>query len=174
MVVKPSLELSHLRIDPFCPLRLNVPLLDPEHIDVPPLTLPPAVVLDTVIVMVLELAVGVPPMHVELDVSVQEIWSPVQSPASEKVVLFVPTLLPFFFHGYEGLDPPPVIPVTVKFTVVPWHTVEDEADIVMVGVSGTNSPTSYAEFTAVMLLTVMLVLVGDEELTLLHELPSYD
>ena len=39
----------------------------------------------------------------------------------EKVLLFVPTLLPFTFHWYEG-DVPPLVGVAVKMTEVPVQT----------------------------------------------------
>ena len=51
----------------------------------------------TVMVIVLDVA-GLPVAQVALLVIIQVIVFPFVNPASEYVVLFVPTLIPFFFH----------------------------------------------------------------------------
>ena len=48
----------HLMIVPVCPLSVNVPLVEPLHIVVPPLTLPPTEVGVTVSVAEFEYATG--------------------------------------------------------------------------------------------------------------------
>jgi hypothetical protein len=49
------------------------------------------------------------------------------------VVLFVPTLLPFFFHWYAG-DDPPFVGVAVKVTLLPEHMLEAETPMATLGV----------------------------------------
>ncbi len=61
-VVNGATELSHLTTLPVLPLNVNVPLVAPEQIVVPPLTLPPALVGLTVTVVVLEVASGQVPL----------------------------------------------------------------------------------------------------------------
>ena len=61
-VVNGATELSHLTTLPVLPLNVNVPLVEPEQIVVPPLTLPPALVGLTVTVVVLEVASGQVPL----------------------------------------------------------------------------------------------------------------
>ena len=61
-VVNGATELSHLTTLPILPLSVNVPLVAPEQIVVPPLTLPPALVGLTVTVVVLEVASGQVPL----------------------------------------------------------------------------------------------------------------
>ena len=61
-VVNGATELSHLTTPPVLPLSVNVPLVEPEQIVVPPLTLPPALVGLTVTVVVLEVASGQVPL----------------------------------------------------------------------------------------------------------------
>jgi hypothetical protein len=50
-VVNGLTELSQRTTEPVCPLKVKVPLVDPEQIVVPPLTLPPTEVGDTVTVV---------------------------------------------------------------------------------------------------------------------------
>jgi hypothetical protein len=50
-VVNGLTELSQRTTEPVCPLKVNVPLVDPEQIVAPPLTLPPTEVGDTVTVV---------------------------------------------------------------------------------------------------------------------------
>ena len=61
-VVNGATELSHLTTLPVLPDKVNVPLVAPEQIVVPPLTLPPAVAGVTVTVVVDELASGHVPL----------------------------------------------------------------------------------------------------------------
>ena len=61
-VVNGATELSHLTTLPVLPLSVNVPLVAPEQIVVPPLTLPPALVGLTVTVVVLEVDSGQVPL----------------------------------------------------------------------------------------------------------------
>ena len=61
-VVNGATELSHLTTLPILPLSVNVPLVAPEQIVVPPLTLPPAVAGVTVTVVDDELASGHVPL----------------------------------------------------------------------------------------------------------------
>ena len=61
-VVNGATELSHLTTLPVLPLSVNVPLVAPEQIVVPPLTLPPTLVGLTVTVVVLEVASGQVPL----------------------------------------------------------------------------------------------------------------
>ena len=58
----PLIEDSHLTILPVCPLRVNVPLLDPAQTDAAPATDPPTVTGLTVIVAVVVFAAGQVPL----------------------------------------------------------------------------------------------------------------
>ena len=55
-VLNGDTEDSQLTMDPVCPLSVNVPLVDPEQMVVPPVTLPPALVGLTVTVVAEEVA----------------------------------------------------------------------------------------------------------------------
>jgi len=61
-VVNGATELSHLTTLPVLPDKVNVPLVAPEHIVVPPLTLPPTEVGLIVTVVVEEFAIGHVPL----------------------------------------------------------------------------------------------------------------
>ncbi len=61
-VVNGAIALSHLTTLPVLPLSVNAPLVDPEQMVVPPLTLPPALVGLTVTVVVVEFASGQVPL----------------------------------------------------------------------------------------------------------------
>ena len=60
--VNGATELSHLTTLPVLPVSVNVPLVEPVQMVVPPLTLPPLLVGLTVTVVVLELASGQVPL----------------------------------------------------------------------------------------------------------------
>jgi hypothetical protein len=61
-VVNGATELSHLTTLPVLPDKVNVPLVAPEQIVVPPLTLPPTEVELIVTVVVEEFAMGHVPL----------------------------------------------------------------------------------------------------------------
>ncbi len=61
-VVNGATALSHLTTLPVLPLSVNIPLVDPVQIPVPPLTLPPTLVGFTVTVVVEEFASGQVPL----------------------------------------------------------------------------------------------------------------
>ena len=71
----------------------------------------------TLIVIVFDVAV-VGLAHAALDVMTTRTWSPFMSAPSVYVALLVPTLSPFFFHWYDGVEPP-FVGVAVKLTEVP-------------------------------------------------------
>ncbi len=60
--VNGATALSHLTTLPVLPLSVNIPLVDPEQMVVPPLTLPPALVGLTVTLVVEEFASGQAPL----------------------------------------------------------------------------------------------------------------
>ena len=60
-VVNGETELSHLKINPVLPLKVNNPVVDPEQIVVPPVTLPPTEGGLTVTMVSVELAEGQTP-----------------------------------------------------------------------------------------------------------------
>src|ERR1017187_3302458 len=72
-------------------------------------------------VILFELAV-VGDAHPLEEVSTQLTTSEFANALLEQVLLFVPTLLPFSFHWYEG-ETPPFVGVAVKVTLVPEQTV---------------------------------------------------
>ena len=61
-VVNGATELSHLTTLPVLPLNVNVPLVEPVQMVVPPLTLPPTLAGVTVTVVVVEFASGQVPL----------------------------------------------------------------------------------------------------------------
>ena len=87
----------------------------------------------TIIVTLLLVAVaGVAQTASEL--RIQEIISPLFSVLSVKLLLFVPTLAPFFFHWYMGVAPPLVI-TEEKLTGVPAQIVLPDAATEMEGIN---------------------------------------
>ena len=71
------------------------------------------------------------------------------------MVEFVPTLLPFNFHWYDG-DAPPLVGVAVNVTELPAHTEVEDAETATDGVT----------------LTVIVVAVEEVALAAVHPLPS--
>ena len=71
--------------------------------------------------------------QVALLVSTHVIASPFANVVEVNVALLVPVFTPFFFHWYEGVDPP-LVGVAVNVTLVPAHMVEDDAAMLTDGV----------------------------------------
>lgn len=79
----------------------------------------------TLIVILLLVAVGTV-AQAALDVSTTLTTSPLFSAASEYVLLFVPTLIPFFFHWYIGAVPV----LTADAVNVAWVDAQIVVDVV--------------------------------------------
>ena len=107
---------------PFVGVAVNITLF-PEQIELPGLApmLTDGVTVDvTVIVIPVEVAVvGLAQASDEVITTVTT--SPFVNALFEYVLLFVPTLLPFSFHWYNGV--PPFVGVAVKVTLVPVQIV---------------------------------------------------
>jgi hypothetical protein len=88
----------------------------------------------TVIVIALEVA-GLPLTHAAPEVIMHVTTSPLESADEVNAGEFVPALIPFTFHWYDGL--PPLTGVAVNVTEVPAHIApEGNAEIVTDAVDG--------------------------------------
>ena len=81
-----------------------------------------AVTFALTVIVIAEDVAGLPFTQVALLVITQVIASLLTKALFEYVVLFVPTLVPFFFHWYDGVVPP-FVGVAINVTFVPAHIV---------------------------------------------------
>jgi len=88
--------------------------------------------LTTVKVMAFELTTGAA-VQGALEVSWQVTISPLTQPEAVYVALLLPTLLPFFFHWYTGLVPPPIM-LAVNVALAPVQIVVDGVVMEMLAV----------------------------------------
>jgi hypothetical protein len=88
----------------------------------------------TVVVIVFDVA-GLPDAHVSLEVRMTFTWSPFASEVVVYVALLVPTSTLFFFHWYEG-DDPPLVGVAVNVTEVPAQIVLSASDELILTLTG--------------------------------------
>jgi len=103
------------------------------------------VTMSAVIVISLLVAIGVV-VQPALLVITTVIISPSLSVLLENVLLFVPTIVPFTFHWYEGLVPP-FTGIAVKRMVAPLHNEVDVDRIVTDGVTSSSSSVIVLLFT---------------------------
>ena len=111
----------------------------------------------TVVVIVFDVA-GFPEVHTSLEVNTTFTTSPFASAVVVYVALLVPTSTLFFFHWYEGVEPP-LVGVAVKVTEVPAQIILSASEELILTL------TARFGFTVVVI-PVAVTTVPDEQVAL--------